>query len=248
LTAQAENLRGRDNASVDRLSNIVLRLSHLSAAVNDGKLSDPATIISKALVLDSDLIAWALTVPAAWSYSSVDVSFSSTGTSLDEVIYGNKFHVYSESWIGSVWNSYRGSRILVHDFIVWAIDQAQRQNPGQAEYSALTAQSQAIQLQLAEDIYASTPYFLGYRMNSDSSRIEWCSAVAAGGYLLLWPLTLAAESSRSKPELYESVIHCLEKIGYRMGIRRALAIVELMRAGKGARMLIKEEPRQLVEK
>jgi hypothetical protein len=46
----------------------------------------------------------------------------------------------------------------------------------------------------------------------------------------------------TKPELRKWVIGCLERIGYRMGIRQALSTVTSLREGKDSRAWVKDAP------
>lgn len=63
--------------------------------------------------------------------------------------------------------------------------------------------------------------------------------VAAGGYLLMWPAFLAAACSYTHTEATEWLTQCLEKIGFRMGIHQALAMVALLRKGLDSRVWLR---------
>jgi hypothetical protein len=218
---------------LDRLENILIKVANFSIAVKIGSLSDPALIISDALMLDSELISWANTLPSTWAYSTITVS-SLLGKQLDDLAYGGECHVYGGHWIGSAWNNYRSTRIAVHMNILIAIQQSQRRDPQQAIYNAIEAESWAIQAQMCEGILASAPYHLGNYMAGNTGEVNQhgFSNVTTGSLQLLWPLIPAGQCTSRKPELRKWVISCLERIGYRMGIRQALTTATLLREGK----------------
>ncbi|KAI1145917.1 hypothetical protein F4825DRAFT_224813 [Nemania diffusa] len=59
--------------------------------------------------------------------------------------------------------------------------------------------------------------------------------VGAGGFTLMWPLLVAANSGVVASGLREWITTCLDKIGHSMGINQALAMAKLLREGMQSR-------------
>lgn len=59
--------------------------------------------------------------------------------------------------------------------------------------------------------------------------------VGAGGFTLMWPLLVAANSGVAVSGLREWIITCLDKIGHSMGINQALSMAKLLREGMQSR-------------
>lgn len=313
-------MRDPDDVELDRIANIVVRLSNFSAGVRKGRFVYAADIISQALALDAELVTWAVSVPAHYVYSTVDVTPDSSDA-LKEVTYGPQYHVYTSSSVAAAWNHYRCSRMLVQSFLLKALEMAQSIDPSRGEYASVSLQSRTILAQTAEDICASVPYHLGaWKSSAAGSRCSTpttqssrsnspmgfggidgfdfvnpstpptstpssCSSsyspsysssyssspfthgfkpfsssspqrtptrsgyIASGGYLLIWPLILAGEYEYAPAGLREWTFGCLEKIGYLLGIRQALAMLALLRENKDSRTLMQESAsrRQSIE-
>ncbi|KAI1161687.1 hypothetical protein F5B18DRAFT_627264 [Nemania serpens] len=59
--------------------------------------------------------------------------------------------------------------------------------------------------------------------------------VGAGGFTLMWPLLVAANSGVAAYGLRQWIITCLDKIGHSMGINQALSMAKLLREGMQSR-------------
>lgn len=256
LSACAENLRYSDDTHVDSLANIVIRLSSFCVTAKTSQISDPATLILQGMAIDTNLVSWANSLPDGWAYTTVKAGEGSL-YSRPGILLRGEYHIYPSMWIGTAWNHYRSGRIIVNEVILDQLAELQRRSPGAAEENArLEIQSRKVLAQMVEDICAGALYHIGPCLLDDLTTIPSNSLshghssltqqnVAAGGYLLMWPAFLAAACSYTHTEAHHWLTQCLEKIGYRMGIRQALAMVALLRQGLDSRVWLRHELQNL---
>lgn len=68
------------------------------AAVRDGTLSNPETIISKALRYDGDLVRIFSDVSSDWLYEMVYTNDDS------EIMWNGCYAIYYDYWVAQIWN------------------------------------------------------------------------------------------------------------------------------------------------
>jgi hypothetical protein len=169
-------------------------------------------------------------------------------------VYGDYYHVYRGLYFSNIWNNYRGARFVIHEMVIGYLgklhDSGNKPTPTPflAEHSKLATQSETILKELSEEICASVPYHFGTAAAGSSSsspgqydpsgirmQIQIDPHPAVAGYVLIWPLFLAADCKYSPPALKNWAIMSLEKIGHAMGISQALAMAGLLRDGMPSR-------------
>lgn len=139
-----------------RFSDIVVRYTSFRAAIKNGNLSDPDSIIACAMKIDSDLSVWSKTLPLQWKYDTV---FTDTDP---ELVYEGYFHVYHDHRIAQILNSFHMNRILLHQLINDRVVQrmsASRPSLISPDYTALAQLSLETMLKMTSDICASVPQF-----------------------------------------------------------------------------------------
>jgi hypothetical protein len=231
-------LRPQLEAHCDCIINIIGRLSNLRADIIAGILTDVEEILSAALALNGELVAWAAEVPPEFTYTVVE---DPPPNALDGVAYGckpycNRYHVYHDLWVSHAWNLYRCARILTCEIIITCLRRLTppREVPGkvlQRQIAMLYRTSQ----DLAVDICGSAPYHLGagcIYAGSKSGKIP-ASQTYMGGILLLLPLAIAAATGRRGREMRRWVIQCLRVIGHAMGIDQAFAVIQVLEMESG---------------
>ncbi|KAI2812285.1 transcriptional regulator family: Fungal Specific TF [Aspergillus niger] len=258
----------KDDAIVDRLSSVTIPLGDLCAAIKEGTISCPSEIVRYALNLDAQIQSIMSDIPASMGYKTVNVALAQ-GVPTVDTVWGAQYHTYRDITVSSFWNNYRSARLVLLELIVEAIGAMNIHFPGNTkeEHQHLLRECQQISRQLVEDICASVPFHLGSVV--DDSHVDKFSgsttfkssdankhraskpphlssespfgAPAAGGFALMWPLLIAADSGYAPKELRSWIIHCLDKIGHSMGINQALAMAQLVREGESTRAWLSPE-------
>jgi len=139
-----------------RFSDIVVRYTSFRAAIKNGNLSDPDSIIACAMKIDSDLSVWSKTLPLQWKYETI---FTDTDP---EVVCEGYYHVYHDHRIAQILNSFRMNRILLHQLINDRFVQrmsSSRPSLTSPDYTALAQLSLETMLKMSSDICASVPQF-----------------------------------------------------------------------------------------
>ncbi|GKZ42806.1 hypothetical protein AbraIFM66951_002739 [Aspergillus brasiliensis] len=271
LSEEAERCRlNKDDAIVDRLSSVTFSLGDLCAAIKEGTITRPSEIVRYASRLDALLQSIMSDIPESWNYKTVNVALAQGVPTID-TIWGAQYHTYRNITVSSFWNNYRSARLVLLELIVEAIiamSNHSLDNIQQHQHHGLLRECQQTSRQLVEDILASVPFHLGSVVddshvnktfsdqNSGSSsdadrhrtsRPPQLSSAspsgvpAAGGFALMWPLLIAADSGYASKELRSWIIDCLDKIGNSMGIKQALAMAQLVRGGESTRAWLSPE-------
>lgn len=259
----------KDDAIIDRLSGVTIPLGDLCADIKEGTISCPSDIVRCALELDAQLQSIMSDIPASMGYRTVNVALAHR-VHMDNTVWGAQYHTYRDITVSSFWNNYRSARLVLLELIVEAIRAMKTPllgNTKEAHHHVLR-QCQEISRQLVEDICASVPFHLGsvvddnhvdktsshstFQSSSDiykhraskSPRLFSGSPLvvpAAGGFALMWPLLIAADSGYASKELRAWIIDCLSRIGRSMGINQALAMAQLVREGESTRAWLSPE-------
>ncbi|KAE8359883.1 hypothetical protein BDV27DRAFT_47627 [Aspergillus caelatus] len=128
-------------------------------------------IYSMAMVLDSKLCAWTWALPQHWA----PVPATMVPQSVREAgMFRNRCDCYTEMWIGSTWNTYRESRIVVQNIILNCL----RLLPNLGTPNRVETVISTIR-EMATDICAAVPFFLGSQTMSvhlDPSKVEYPEA------------------------------------------------------------------------
>ncbi|PYH97854.1 Zn(II)2Cys6 transcription factor [Aspergillus ellipticus CBS 707.79] len=227
LSRDAPERRGQPNNCTEQLFAYLTQASDLCARISHGSHGGPTEIIREALKLEADLIAWALNVDSGWQYSVVNTAPDSTTDSPFRPIYGDYYHVYSEVNSVVIWNTYRLTRLVVHEIIGAVSERMCQISKESAQYQTVIQRSVEVSRQLAEDICASVPFVFRH-----SGIIGPGLRQASGGmFRLHWALFVAADCLGSTPQMQEWILNCLDQIGYNSGIRQALSMSHLLRKG-----------------
>jgi hypothetical protein len=115
-------------------------------------------------------------------------------------VLNDHWHLYSNLFVTTTWNSYRGIRILVHQIIVMQLahiieSQSMKsisQNPSIHEFQLNT--SRRIVVELSHEICASVPFFMGRILLEDDIDSRYQPRNASPARLIVWPLYVAGET------------------------------------------------------
>ena len=131
------------------------RFTNLLAAINAGKLSDPDVIITAAMDVDRELVAWSRALPPSCQYEVVSAKQVHS-----ESTYEGYYHLYLNHKIAETMNAWRMSRIQVNRIIA---EQVLRQNTMPIrvqENAALMGEAQSNMRRMASEICATVPQYV----------------------------------------------------------------------------------------
>ncbi|KAE8444870.1 hypothetical protein EG329_014118 [Mollisiaceae sp. DMI_Dod_QoI] len=127
-------------------------------AVNSGAFKDPGAVITRALMIDNDLVRSFTDVPNGWLYES---AFTDPNC---EIVFDGSYDIYYDHWIAQMWNAFRASRIMIHETIRTYI-KGFASSPSiftPPEFHAQVQSSASICIQMRDEIFRSVPQHLGF--------------------------------------------------------------------------------------
>jgi hypothetical protein len=183
-------------------------------------LNDSQNIIASLWDLDIKYHDWAQNLPPEFAITQVPVPAAPRC----KEVWGEHYNIYSSIFITGIWNHYRCARILANELLRHQVSSmlhwSNPLNPheiqteqGAISYENILPISISTIATLANDIFASVPFFLS-TTTQDAPR-------ALAGNLVLWPLYLAAQTSTATPEIQRWAAGRLGYISDTMGIRQA---------------------------
>lgn len=224
LSKVARAKRDENSRPVENFYNILIQLNDLSVEIDAAELKydfvgSLGSLIGKALHLDADLRLWVLSLGPFWRYSVVNNPRSDLSNYTHCPTYGNRYHVYRNVSIATMWNHYRQTRIVLNEMIrsmslrLWGSERV-------PECQQTVFQSVAIMKQMVDDICTSISYYFTSGETSFGSTIR-----------LLWPLFIAANCASTEPATKEWILQTLDVIGSTTGIQQAISMSKLLREG-----------------
>ncbi|KAH8424480.1 uncharacterized protein LDX57_002231 [Aspergillus melleus] len=228
---------------VDRAQDVFfglfVRVANLCAALRDGSIRGPGTILQTAREIDAELVEWTRTVHPSCRFTRYSVSGArELGLGLPPNV--TQCHVYSDISAHHLWNTYRIARIVLHELIIKFCQQLQvHLGTLHPEHASACTQSIVISRSLVADICASVPWATGTSNHESSPR-------AAGMYRLMWPLFIAANSVVCGAETRTWIVQCLDQIGYCLGISQSLTLAQILRNGQRDRQGDEPDPEDIM--
>ncbi|KAI1117768.1 hypothetical protein F5Y14DRAFT_322586 [Nemania sp. NC0429] len=219
-------------------------------------------VIRKAQAVEQEVVAWQQSVPEDWHPRTVvtrdhgnDYDYDRDDDDDDDDVFAGHVDVYSDVWIGSVANSARAVRLILHSLIMRCV--AWVCSPADYRTTPEYATAAAVSREAIAGIIASAPYFLGWHLEKKKKNTrrsgepgpgpgprpsasfgtfacgEEADGSGGGGakglaaYLLTWPLTCVMSNDHTTDAQRAWVLERLRKIGSELGIKYALAMCEL---------------------
>jgi hypothetical protein len=208
---------------VHLLTNITIAIPNLRALAADvlslpNFAANPVPVLDlvrRAEEVDRNLFNWPSMIPRFWQYRSVDIDpETNTRNGLDEAVWDvcpgiTRNLYYEDIWVGSLWDTYRTSRIMVQAIIIrcgaWLANCSVADLRFEDMDSSFMLASECLHarnviLELLNDICASVPFHVGPRCDPFSSPNSSPpespdsnpgSNIPMGGYFLVWPLFVA---------------------------------------------------------
>lgn len=218
------------HAALSALSLLVIKVCDLRARLCDPTYyKDPHRIVADALALDGKFQDWALTLPPAFAWATINVPES------DPEVFEGFYNVYEDIFAASSWNSYRLVRIRLHEVLLMHLFRlCEEQDLGgsfsdvPSVYRSQISASRSVMHSLTREICASVPYFLNHHLR-DREKGYWTPPKAIVGYMLMWPLYTAVIAGKASSQMREWIAGMLVHIGVVMGVRHAGALGVVVR-------------------
>lgn len=218
-----ENPRKKDEASLNRFSELNEDLAAIRAEIKRKAIRSPAAVTAMLKPIDHKLEDWKSKLPDSWNYRSYRSLVPGTNSAAGGQMF--QYDEYPDFWVASTWNNYRMVRILIHDSIMTTTIKY-----GTDEEKMGIKHSAKILAEMTNGICSSVPYIMGDRCNRRYSRGSLEAArpdlrrAKPGGYTLLWPLFLAGSLSTTPKDQRDWIAVVLRELGLRMGIQLAISM------------------------
>ena len=219
------------------------RFTNLLAAINAGSLSDPEVIITVAMDVDQDLVAWSRALPPSWQY---EIVYAKQVPS--ESTYEGYYHLYRTHKIAETMNAWRMTRIQVNRIIV---EQVLRQNSmliRVQENAALMCEAQSNVRRMASEICATVPQYVELpdrasisgsttqhallSSNDTPKHNDWSYRSGfthtTQSYGIIWPLMVVAACPSPDSTRPAWIVNRLQYIGRHMKNPQALLAFDIL--------------------
>lgn len=203
-----------DQRPAVRLVDILIRFMKLHASIRVDPDPDPRKAASSALLFDVELEDWERQLPKSWEFS-LEKSDDSQST------FNGKYIAYNDVWAPRDLNHYFWARLMVNEMIVRHLSRIKMPTPDDVEQrrKALDTTSR-----MATYICAGA----ASQMGPFGCRLPFPGLAQLpplnGVFMLLFPLAVAGGAAGAD-EVHKWVLDTLQKIGRKMGIRRALEMI-----------------------
>ncbi|OOF96468.1 hypothetical protein ASPCADRAFT_144923 [Aspergillus carbonarius ITEM 5010] len=222
LSHAARSMRHQHFLPIEDFYNILLRVGDLAMRVENAHLGvtfiwNLQQLIDEAIFLDADLELWRASLSPVWYYTTIDISHTPSKDLPHFPPRRDKYHVYHNIGLASMWNNYRQIRLVLNEMIrfmclrLWRLQRA-------PEYQQTIGQCMAIMKQMVDDICATIPY-------------HFLSGEAGSGAAvrLLWPLYFAGSSTATDPSTREWIAQNLDVIGNSAALQQAESMAQILR-------------------
>ncbi|KAL8851537.1 MAG: hypothetical protein Q9221_003556 [Calogaya cf. arnoldii] len=223
-----------ENAA-SRLTSLSARLSDLTAyaypILRNFKQHFPSqeqlmSILDYAGQVEAQLSTWPETVPDDWRWKSSHTFDSLPSHESKLYAYNRRVDIYHDIWVASIWNSYRGTMLLIQYLTLQTLGMLNPPPLSTFAYKIVTAINKV--QELIDDICGSVPFNLGTKTfggPSDRSEIQYPddginkpsadyrkSAAGLGGWFILEPLKIAAKAISLRDGQQDWILKQIERI------------------------------------
>ncbi|CAG8896951.1 unnamed protein product [Penicillium egyptiacum] len=203
------------------LVDILIRFAKFNAYLLQQE-PDARAVVDSALLFEDELHKWETQLPSNWSFT---VKESNTCG----YTFRGQYHIYKDMWVSRVFNHYRWARLLANETIVSQISKMARPTPNdviQRQQALGTISCMAIDICAG---VASQEAISEQGVAEDTSHIPLLN----GTFMLLFPLGVAGGAAGTPDEVHDWVVGTLKRIGYTIGIRRALEMIPQLKKSVG---------------
>lgn len=217
-----ENPQKKDEASLNRFSELNEDLAAIRAEMKRKAIRSPAVVTAMLKPIDEKFVDWKSKLPDSWNFRSYRSLVPGTNSAGGQMF---QYDEYPDFWVASTWDNYRMVRILIHDSIITTTMEY-----GTDEEKRGLKHSAKILAEMTNGICSSVPYIMGDRCSRRYSRGSLEAArpdlrrAKPGGYTLLWPLFLAGSLKTTPKDQRDWIAVVLRELGLRMGIQLAMSM------------------------
>ncbi|KAF2457650.1 hypothetical protein BDY21DRAFT_285624 [Lineolata rhizophorae] len=180
-------------------------------------------LLEEARNVDADLENWWATLPPNWHYKvqSVNTEMPANLATADQ--WPGPVHIYEDIFLTNIVNDYRVTRIfcqmVIRSCAAWVL----QARPSDELFTAYNDFGAFLIQQMVDEICASVPYHMhvGLRMRAMATGQEESATKALGGYFLVWPLYVSANTDCISDKQREWLWGRLFNIGRTFGLRQA---------------------------
>jgi len=230
----ASTTRDTFSAALRDLTMIMTHLAYVRQKIDGGELIGSLIILGHLETIQRDLEEWAGNISPSCSYDTISTwqPFSVT-SNFSLTPFKPYSHKYSQIWTANMWNEYRTTNFQIYDMVLTHLrPQAMRVDDPPSAAAARThcLHARKEMAKISEDICCSVPYILGL-LSVDTSQPTVKSSF--GGFVLLWPLTVAALGHQFPSPTSEFTFKCFNFISRCMGIQQGIAFREYVLSSSG---------------
>ncbi|EEP77991.1 predicted protein [Uncinocarpus reesii 1704] len=220
--------------ALEDVTVLLIELTNLRASVKEGVISSPYEILCMALDLRERFLAFERLAEDKYPFRRI-MNWDGKSRFLPrESVYEDYFDVYPSIYAASIWNGYRAGRITLSGTIFNQFSELQTScitGSTLSDEICIKVDEENAQIEkLAQDICSSAPFALEMiRWDAEAVSVNPAGPCGLGGFLLLWPLCLAAEVGKTMPKLQTWIVREFELIGHLLGISQALWMSNLIK-------------------
>lgn len=204
-----------DQIPAVRLVDILIRFMKLHASIRVDPDPDPRIAAGSAHLFDMELEDWEMQLPKRWGFSlEKSDDFQRT--------FNGKYIAYNDVWAPRDLNHYFWARLMVNEMIVRHLSRIKMPTPDDVEQRRIALDTTA---RMATYICAGAASQMGaFGCGHPPPGLAQLPPLN-GVFMLLFPLAVAGGAAGADDEVHKWVLDTLQKIGRKMGIRRALEMI-----------------------
>ena len=229
--------------SESELSEIIARYCNLQTEIKSQMADeDRVSILEKALDIDVELTDWAVNHQITNLYTTLNL------TEPSEEVFSNHWHIYRDAGLATISNYYRSTRILINQMLIIHLGLLPdvSSTPDNLTVPFLMTCADQVEssrqtiVELAHDICASVPYFLGSSALCPHT-ITRPANIRARGKLMLWPLYVAGQTEYVPNATRDWVVGRMDILADMAGLRKAQILARMLRSGVRSRKVWREQ-------
>ncbi|KAL8993791.1 MAG: hypothetical protein Q9169_006080 [Polycauliona sp. 2 TL-2023] len=222
-----------ENAA-SRLTSLSARLSDLTAFAYPQLMNikqfptheQLMSILDYAGEVEDQLATWPATVPDDWHWKASHTFDNLPSQESKLYVYNRRVDIYHDIWVASIWNSYRGTMLLIQYCTLQCLGMLNPPPLSTFAYRIVTAINKV--QELVDDICGSVPFNLGTKtFGGPSDRIEIQypddgitkpssdyrkSAAGLGGWFIIEPLKIASKAISLRDGQQDWILKQIERI------------------------------------
>lgn len=183
-------------------------------------------ILDYATSVDVQVSTWPDSVPADWAWKPSHTFDNYPSHERKLYVYNRRVDIYHDIWVASIWNSYRGTVLMIQYLILQTLTFL-NQKPGTPLGHRVINAIVRVQ-EMSDDICASVPFNLGTKTfggPGDRKEVRYpddginkpsndyrTSAAGLGGWFLIEPLKTTAKAICLREGQQEWILRQIERI------------------------------------